>query len=144
MPYGLRSRGYRVDPISSGIGLITAVISRVWPDKTEQQKAQLAAALAADANITTLLKGQMEVNAVEAAHSNLFVAGWRPCIGWVCALAFAWQFVGLPIFLFIGQAVGHVIVPPVFDISTMVTVLMGMLGIGGLRTYEKIKGVNDK
>ncbi len=130
-----------LNPLSAGIDLITAVISRVWPDKTEQQKQQLAAAMAADANITSLLTGQMKVNEVEAAHSNLFVSGWRPCVGWVCALAFAWQFVLLPIFLFIGHLTGHPVQAPVFDISTMLTVLMGMLGLGSLRTYEKVKGL---
>ena len=130
-----------LNPISAGIDLITAVISRVWPDKTEQQKEELAAAMAADENITKLLTGQMAIDEAEAASPSLFVAGWRPMVGWVCAGAFAWQFVVLPVFLFIGQAVGHPIAAPVFDISTMLTVLMGMLGLGSLRTYEKVKGI---
>lgn len=127
--------------LDAGISLITAIISRVWPDKTEQEKAQLAAAMAADENFTKLMTGQMEVNQEEAKNPNLFVSGWRPCVGWVCALSFSWQFVALPIFLFIGEATGHHIPTPVFDVSTMVTVLMGLLGLGTLRTYEKVKGV---
>lgn len=128
-----------INPI---IGLITSIIGRVWPDKTEQAKAELAAALAEDKNLTDLLTGQMQINAAEAASPSLFVAGWRPFVGWVCASAFAWQFVCLPILLFISNAVGHPIPVPSFDISTMVTVLMGMLGLSTMRTYEKIQGVS--
>jgi hypothetical protein len=121
-------------------GLINTIISRVWPDKTEQQRLELIAEMQKDENLTKLMTGQMEVNAAEAAHPNLFVAGWRPCVGWVCASAFAWQFVVLPILLFVSEVFGHHVPTPEFDIGTMVTVLMGMLGLGGLRTYEKIKG----
>ncbi len=129
-----------LDPITAGIDLVTSVISRIWPDKTEQEKAQLAAALAADANVTALLTGQLAVNAEEAKSSNLFVAGWRPSVGWICALAFAWQFVILPITLVVAVAIGHPLVLPVFDTASMSTVLMGMLGLGGFRTFEKTRG----
>ncbi len=128
------------NPLSSGIDLITAIVSRVWPDKTEQQKAQLAAAMAADENFTKLMTGQMEINAAEAANSSLFVSGWRPAVGWVCAFAFAWQFVALPILLFLTAILGHPIPAPQFDFGTMSTVLMGMLGLGALRSYDKVKG----
>lgn len=131
-----------LNPVSAGIELITSIIGRVWPDKTEQEKAQLAAAMQADNNLTKLLSGQLEVNAAEAANPNLFVAGWRPCVGWVCAMAFAWQFVMLPIIVFTASLLHHPVPVPVFDISTLNTVLMGMLGLGTMRTYEKIKGVS--
>lgn len=130
-----------LDPISSGIDLITSIISRVWPDKSEEEKAKLALALAEDNNLTALLSKQLDVDDTEASSPNLFVAGWRPFVGWICACSFAWQFVILPILLFIGNAVGHPIPVPAFDFNSMTTVLMGMLGMGGLRTYEKLKGV---
>jgi len=126
--------------VLAGIGLINSIISRVWPDKTEQEKAQLAAAMAADENFTKLMTGQMAVNEAEASSSNLFVAGWRPAVGWVCALAFAWQFVGLPILLFITSLFHYPVIAPVFDFATMSTVLMGMLGLGAMRSYDKQKG----
>ncbi len=129
-----------LDPVTAGIDLVTSVISRIWPDKTEQEKAQLAAALAADANVTALLQGQLAVNAEEAKSTSLFVAGWRPSVGWICALAFAWQFVILPITLVVAVAIGHPLVLPVFDTASMSTVLMGMLGLGGFRTVEKMRG----
>lgn len=133
-----------MDPITAGIDLITSIVSRVWPDKTDQEKAQLAAALQADNNLTQLLSKQADIDAAEAGSSNLFVSGWRPFVGWVCASAFAWQFVCVPILLFIGSAVGHPIDMPKFDMSTMTTVLMGMLGLGGMRTLEKYHGVQGR
>lgn len=131
-----------INPISAGIDLITSIIGRVWPDKTEQEKAQLAAAMQADNNLTKLLAGQMDINAAEAANSNLFVSGWRPFIGWVCGLAFAWQFILCPMVVFITGYFHYSIPIPIIDNSAMNNVLMGMLGLGTLRTYEKIKGAN--
>lgn len=85
--------------------------------------------------------GQIEVNKVEAASSSLWVSGWRPAVGWCCAAAFAYKFVLAPSTAFALAAFGHPVELPVLDFSEMSTVLMGMLGIGALRTVEKIKGV---
>ena len=76
-----------------------------------------------------------KTNQAEAMHRSVFVAGWRPFIGWVCGLAFAFHFIGLPLIL---TYTDHT--PPEFDTGTLTTVLMGMLGLGGLRTYEKLNG----
>lgn len=130
-----------MDPITSLITLVSTVVSKVWPDKTEQQKELFTLELTKELNETQLLTKQLEVNKAEAENPNLFVSGWRPFVGWICGIAFAWQFVGLPVALFIGTSVGHPINPPIFDISSMLTVLMGMLGLGGMRTYEKIQKV---
>jgi len=94
--------------------------------------------LAAD---TELAKGQLAVNAVEAASSSLFVAGWRPMVGWTCAAAFAYKFVIAPFAVLILAATGNPIEIPTLDFTEMSTILLGMLGLGGLRTVEKIKGV---
>lgn len=83
---------------------------------------------------------QTEVNKVEAAHRTLFVAGWRPFIGWVCGGAFAYHFIAQPLLVFGMAVAGLVVSLPAFDMNVLTTVLMGMLGLGGLRTYEKIKG----
>lgn len=85
--------------------------------------------------------GQMEVNKVEAASTSIWVSGWRPAVGWCCAAAFAYKFVLAPSVAFTLAAFGHPVELPVLDFSEMSTVLMGMLGIGALRTVEKIKGV---
>jgi|TARA_B100000900_G_scaffold14390_1_gene11561 hypothetical protein len=84
---------------------------------------------------------QLEVNKVEAAHRNVFVAGWRPFTGWVCASALAYHFILEPIIVF-GLALNNIqLTLPQFDMGSLLTVLMGMLGLGGLRTFEKTKGL---
>lgn len=84
---------------------------------------------------------QIEVNKVEAAHRNVFVAGWRPFTGWVCASALAYHFILEPIIVF-GLALYNIqLTLPQFDMGSLLTVLMGMLGLGGLRTFEKTKGL---
>lgn len=117
---------------------IQSLLPNTPADKLELLRLQIQA----DAQNSELLKGQMEVNAAEAANTNLFVAGWRPAVGWVCAAAFAWQFLLQPVLIFLVQSTGHQMPPmPQLDFATMSTVLMGMLGLGSLRTYEKVKGV---
>ena len=84
---------------------------------------------------------QLKVNKVEAAHRNVFVAGWRPFTGWVCASALAYHFILEPIIVF-GLALYNIqLTLPQFDMGSLLTVLMGMLGLGGLRTFEKSKGL---
>ena len=87
---------------------------------------------------------QTEINKVEAANANLFVSGWRPFIGWTCGAAFAYHFVLQPLLVFVLAAFGVAVTLPVFSMESLMTVLMGLLGLGGLRTYEKFKGVASK
>ncbi len=82
-----------------------------------------------------ILEIQAKINEIEAQHRNLFVSGWRPSVGWVCSLAFAYHFVAFPIIQTIYPDTEF----PVLETEPLFTVLMGMLGLGGLRTYEKIK-----
>jgi len=84
---------------------------------------------------------QIDVNKTEAAHKSLFVAGWRPCVGWICAFALAYHFILQPFAIFAISIAGMSYNLPEFDINSLMTVLMGMLGLGGLRTYEKVKQV---
>ncbi len=83
-----------------------------------------------------ILELQTKINEVEAQHRSMFVAGWRPSVGWVCSLAFAYHFVAFPIIRTIYPDVHF----PELDTEPLFTVLMGMLGLGGLRTFEKLKG----
>jgi hypothetical protein len=122
------------DPITAGFELAKTVVSTIWPDKSAQEQAQLAAALA-------MVQGQMDINKVEAASSSLFVAGARPFILWVCGVAFAYKFVLAPAVAFGLAVAGHPVTLPVLDFTEMSTVLLGLLGLGSLRTVEKIKGV---
>lgn len=124
------------------------LINRFFPDPAQAAQAQLEllkmaqtgelAQLAAEAEIA---KAQIAVNQVEAASSSLWVAGWRPFVGWVCGAAFAYKFVLAPAVAFGLTAAGHPVELPVLDFTEMSTVLLGMLGIGALRTVEKVKGV---
>ena len=125
----------------TGLGSIAdlagTVISKIWPDKTEQEKQQLAAAV-------MIVQGQLDVNKIEAANPSLFVSGWRPAIGWVCGGACAWNWIGLPIAKVAAVAAGYQIAVSPADLSEMLPILIGMLGLGGLRTAEKINGVAAK
>jgi len=83
---------------------------------------------------------QIEVNVAEAQNANLFVAGWRPFIGWVCGFALAYHFILQPLILFIVASAGQTINLPTFDMQSLMTVMMGMLGLGAMRSYEKVYG----
>ena len=85
---------------------------------------------------------QIEVNKAEATHKSIFVAGWRPFVGWVCGIALAYHFILAPLLQFAFALGGIEQELPEFDFSQLSTVLMGMLGLGGLRTFEKMKGVS--
>ena len=87
--------------------------------------------------------GQISINKAEAGHRSLFVAGWRPFLGWGLSFAMIWHFVLVPMLTFIFAYIG-IESPelPIFDIESLMTVLLGMLGLGGLRSYEKAKGIS--
>jgi len=89
--------------------------------------------------IISLNKAQLEVNKVEAAHNNVFVSGWRPFIGWACGVSLAYHFIIEPIIQYILIVNGVDFTTPEFDFSQLSTIVMAMLGMSGLRTYEKIK-----
>jgi len=115
-------------------GLASGVIDRIWPNKTEQEKAELAAALA-------VVQGQLAVNQAEATSRSMFVAGWRPFIGWVCGSACAWNWIGLPVAKAGLALAGITLDLAPADLTEMLPVLMGMLGLGALRTYKKTQRV---
>lgn len=124
------------------IGPVTGLLDKFVEDK--DQKAQLAHDIAtlAEKQAHEAAMAQMEVNKAEAGHRSIWVAGWRPFIGWVCGGALAYHFVLQPILVFVIAASG-VVLPelPSFDMDSLMTVLLGMLGLGGLRTFEKSKGL---
>jgi|TARA_R100001086_G_scaffold222460_1_gene139971 hypothetical protein len=127
--------------ISAILPIAETVLDRVIPDKNAKAKALLEMEKAlVDAHNKGML-AQIDVNKVEAAHRSIFVAGWRPCIGWVGAISIAWHFILQPITIF---ALGVFDLPydlPAFDMDAMLTIIMGMLGIGGMRSFEKFKGL---
>lgn len=84
---------------------------------------------------------QTDVNKVEAANTSLFIAGWRPFIGWVCGSGLAFQFIVGPLVTWIAALAGKPVTFPALDLGTLLTLLLGMLGLGGMRTFEKINKV---
>jgi len=131
-----------------GIGAIADLakdlVGRFFPDKTEAEKAQMSLILTTMQNQMAMNQGQMDANKVEAANPSIFVSGWRPFVGWVCGSACAWNWVGLPVVLFIAKAAGHAVDVKPADLTQMLPLLMGLLGMGALRTYEKTQGVAAK
>jgi len=131
-----------IDPISAGIGLVDKFIGKFVKDKDLAAKLQAEARSEEFKGELSLLTGQMEVNKVEAAHKSLFVAGWRPAVGWVCVIAMGYAYVLSPLMIFVVTLIMDV--PPEFpelNISALMPVLMGILGLGAMRTAEKFKGV---
>lgn len=135
------------------LDIISPVVNKILefipsPEKKAEAlaKAQEEAQAHEEKIITAFLasdQAQAAVNAKEAESPNLFIAGWRPACGWVCVSAFAWVYVVQPVASFTLNVVGHPVVLPTVDFSQMSTVLMGMLGLAGLRTYEKNSGTQN-
>lgn len=117
--------------------LASGLIDRFFPNKTEQDKAQMAAAL-------TIIHGQLATNQEEAKNPSIFVSGWRPFIGWACGAACAWNWLGLPVGLFFAKLFGYSFEMSPADLTEMLPILIGMLGLGTLRTVEKIQQVASK
>jgi hypothetical protein len=122
---------------------ITDVIGRFLPeDKEARAKAEREIEQQLATHLANIDLAQLDINKTEAAHRSVFVSGWRPFIGWACGVSLAWSYVVLPILQFILSQTGYLIDLPALDMSQMMPVLMGMLGLGGLRTFEKFKGVS--
>jgi hypothetical protein len=130
--------------------LVTTVIDRIFPDPEKQAEARLELLklqqtgeleeLHAEVQLAT---NQSNTNTEEAKSGNLFIAGWRPFIGWVCGSACAWNWVGISLAKTICAIAHYSIVLEPASLTEMLPVLLGMLGLGGLRTFEKINGINS-
>lgn len=128
-------------PVLSILEIGAKLLDKVIPDKDAREKAQAELVKAAQDQDFQLALAQIRVNEEEAKSDNIFKSGWRPSIGWTCSVAFILHFVAFPIINFVIVALGYKEVVISFDMTTLMTVLGGLLGIGGLRTYEKVKGI---
>ena len=127
--------------LGSLVGPVTGLLDKFIEDKDVKNKLAHDLSTMAERHAQELAKGQLEVNKTEAAHKALFVAGWRPAIGWICGLGMASNFLVIPIANFVLALTGSTILIPLLDTGEMMPVLMGMLGLGAMRTYEKKQGV---
>ena len=146
------------DPLSAAFDLGKTAIEKIWPDPTKRaaelrkleelrQNGDLAQL---NAHVQLML-GQLEVNKIEAGHKSLFVAGWRPWIGWVGGMALAYQFVLYPLltWLWVILTAKSIIppgidVPPVLDTGALFSIVTAMLGVGAMRSHDKRAGVDTK
>jgi len=123
------------------------IIDKVIPDPAAKAAAQLKMMELQQAGEFKQLEaemqlalGQLKVNEVEAASPDVFRGGWRPAIGWVCAASLAYQFLLRPLLVWLSPALGLPLGAPELDMGDLMTIALGMLGLGGLRTYERVKG----
>lgn len=139
-------------PIFDVLAPIIGKVLDFIPDPNKKAEAQLRLQQELDANsehilnaLTEVDKAQAAINVEEAKSSNLFVSGGRPAIIWICATAFGWTYVLQPALVFVLAASGHPVQGlPTLNMSEMMPVLLGILGLGGMRTWEKSQGVQDK
>jgi len=122
------------------VGPVSGLVSEFIEDKDERNRLAHEIATLAEKQHHAEVMAQVEVNKTEAAHKSLFVAGWRPAIGWICGLGMLSNFIVVPMTNFVLDLTGSPIVVPLIDLQTMMPVLLGMLGLGGMRSFEKVKG----
>lgn len=127
-------------------GPVSDILDKFIPDADKKMQAKLELAKLADADAArthTELMGQADINKVEAGHASLFVAGWRPAIGWIGATGLGYSFILEPLMSWSARVVFKYAGDfPALDTSSLMVLVTGMLGFGGLRTYEKYKGVS--
>ena len=127
--------------IEALIGPVMGLLDKIIPDPTEKARLAHEIATLAERQAHEIAKAQIEVNRTEASSSSMFVAGWRPAVGWICAVGLGFNFICVPLGNFVLAINGSPIVIPALDVSEMMPVLMGMLGLGAYRTFEKTRGV---
>lgn len=130
------------------ISSILSLISSVFGSVTQEQQAKLTLLLEENKDLNQLMSKQADIDETEAQSTNWFVASWRPLVGWVCAISFAWQYLLLPVSSFICVVSGHPekvtqLQSLHLDYSTMSSVLFGMLGLGTMRSWEKYNNVQN-
>jgi len=126
------------------IAPIAGLLDKFVEDKDQRNALAHDIATMSEKLIAQQNLAQMEVNKAEASSSSLFVSGWRPAVGWCCVFAMAGNFIVTPFANFALGLAGMSITIPLVPLDTMMPVLLGMLGLGGLRTYEKSIGVHRK
>lgn len=123
------------------IGPISSLLDKVIPDADERNRLAHEIATLAERQSHEIAKAQIEVNEREASHQSLFVSGWRPAVGWICCIGLGCNYLFIPMANFVLVISDSSVTVPALDLSEMMPVLLGMLGLGGLRSWEKTRGV---
>ena len=126
------------------VGPVTGLLDKFVEDKDQKNALAHEISTMAERHSQEQMLAQLEVNKAEAASSSIFVSGWRPATGWVCVLGMAGNFIVTPFANFVLALLDVHVVVPLVPLDTMMPVLLGLLGLGGLRTLEKTKGVHRK
>src|SRR5258708_2134257 len=124
------------DAFAKIVGGFEVPPEKVLESQTELEKIRLGL----ESQLVQQITAQTDVNKQEAASASIFVAGWRPFIGWICGTGLACQFIVGPIFTWVALLLKRPTPFPTLDLGTLMTLLLGMLGLGGMRTYEKVVG----
>ena len=120
---------------------VSHLLDKFIPDADEKARLAHEIATLAERQAHEIAKAQIEVNKTEAGSSSLFVSGWRPAVGWVCVSGLGFNFLVVPLGNFYLSITDQQILIPTLDLSQMMPVLLGMLGLGAYRSFEKVKGV---
>lgn len=128
------------DPITAGINVLSTVLDRVLPNKAEADRAKAELLTMQVKGDLDQLIGQLEINKIEAAHQSIFVAGWRPASGWICNIGLVYTFLLQPLLTW-ASTIAAIPVPPQIPFDALYVLLGSLLGVGTLRTVDKIKGV---
>jgi hypothetical protein len=144
--------GFDLTGLGSVFDLGSKILDKIWPNKDEADKAKLAllqmqqnGELKGLEQEFNLAIEQIKVNAVEAESPSTFVSGWRPFVGWVCGVAFAYNYVFMPFIVYVVHCFNTSLPGmPTLEMSELSTLLMGMLGLGAMRSYDKKNGVASK
>ncbi len=128
-----------IGPIASAaLDVLRPVLNHFFPDPAQRAQAELAIAQLD----WQMLQGQLEINKIEAASSNVFVSGWRPAIGWVGVIGLTWQFILAPLAIYVLAIVNPTITLPVIGGPELISLVVALLGIGAMRSYDKRQGTS--
>lgn len=133
------------DPISVALEVGNKLIDRLWPNPVDAAKAKMELLKMQQDGDLAVMTAQMEINKIEAQSSNLFVSGWRPFIGWGCGIAFLYAALFEPVLRFISTVMfSYSGAFPDIDTNLTLQILLGLLGLAGMRSWEKKEGVAGK
>jgi hypothetical protein len=130
--------------LSTLVGPVSSLLDKTVLDKDLKEKLAHDIATMAERHANDAVQAQLEINKTEAQHASVFVSGWRPAIGWVCCLGMAGNFLIIPFVNMALELLETGVVVPMIELDIMMPVLMGMLGLGAMRTVEKVKKVDRK